>query len=155
MARFERLVLAAVGAVTVAACNLLAGIDQFHDVPCEPCEAGDGAPEVSPVSNDGPLDEAIVDGSPDSTSDADVDAADATDATDAMDAPDAADAADATDAGPDGSDADAAPPEASVDYTWARWPMPNGAEAGLPNEAGYAPAPGIDGGVYDLVTRLT
>jgi hypothetical protein len=150
MARIERLALLACGAAAVVACNLIAGIDQFHDVPCEPCEAG-SVLEGGPI-DDGSVDAPIGDGGIDATIDAG-DAADA-DAT-AVDAADAADAADATDAGSDGSDADATLPEASVDYTWARWLMPNGAEAGLPNPARYAPAPGIDGGVLDLVTGLT
>ena len=46
------------------------------------------------------------------------------------------------------------PPEGgpSIDYRWARWIMPNGAEAGLPNAASYA---FVDAGVHDGITGLT
>jgi hypothetical protein len=145
MARSRRLALLAIGSAAIAACNVIAGIDQFHDVPCEACEAGTSLPEASPLP---------LEAGPDTTTDdAGVDAADA----DAADAPDSQDAADATlDAGTD-ADADATsfvPPEASADYRWPRWTMPNGAQAGLPNAASYAPVPGTDGGVLDLVTDL-
>src|SRR5450432_1718001 len=114
MARSERLALLALGSAAIAACNVIAGIDKFHDVPCEQCE--DGSAEASLFPPDGPLDGTTADVAPVGASAEAGDAADATDATDAADADDAA-----LDGG---GDADAGPyvvPEASVDYRWPLW----------------------------------
>jgi hypothetical protein len=158
MGRFERVALLAVCSASVAACNLVAGLGNFHDVPCEPCaEAGDGPPDPIPREAGGEQEDGglgtLADGNGlDAPDVSPLDAAGDADATTSL----ARDAGDAGDGGePDGEAGSPISPEASVDYRWARWRMPNGAATGLPNPASYAPAPGIDGGVYDTVTRLT
>lgn len=147
MARSERLVLAASFGAAIVACNVIAGIDQFHDVPCAPCDEAGGSLEASSFPGDSPGDVP----SPE-------DAGGGADATDADAGDDAADADATLDAGTD-ADADAeggsfASPEASVDHRWPLWRMPNAAGSGLPNEAGYAPVAATDGGVLDLITGL-
>ena len=151
MARFERIAIVAVCAAAAAACNLLAGLDQFHDVDCEPCGADATDAPIAPFGQDAP-----------SPAEGETGAATAVEAgTD--DASDAADAFDATiDAAPDAPDGDAGdasdtgPPDAGplINYAWARWRMPNGADSGLPNPAQYTPIAGMDGGVLDTITRL-
>ncbi len=143
MARFERVALLAFCGATVAACNLIAGLDHFQDVSCEPC--GDGSVEAGGG-------DVLIPPPQDAAPDAGEDVFIPVDASDAGDASDADTGSDA-DAGESGG---AVAPEGGppYDYRWARWVMPNGAEAGLPNPASYAPLPGIDGGVLDLRTRL-
>jgi len=137
MARFERLALAAIGCAAVAACNAIAGLGEFQDVPCEPCQEAGGSFDSGP-----PPDDVVVPvetGAIDASVDAD---ADATTVDTGIDAP-------TDDVGP------VVPPDTgtSIDYTWALWVMPNGADAGLPTPASYVA--GTDGGVHDVWTHLT
>jgi predicted small secreted protein len=135
----RQLAFVALGCAALAACNAIAGLGEFQDVPCEPCsEAGSLAYDSGPP----PGDVFVPD---DGTSDAGPDAADATVADTGFDAPII------DDVGP------VIVPDTGVpiDYRWARWTMPNGAEAGLPNPASYTPVAGSDGGLFDNVTKLT
>jgi hypothetical protein len=134
MARFERRAVVVLSLAALAACNAIAGLGEFQDVPAAPdAEAGatDGA---------GAIDE----DSPGASEDSGQDGAAPVDA--GLDAPSVPDTG-PVDAGP--------PPDATstVDLRWPRWIMPNGAEAGLQNPARYV-AVG-DGGAVDLVTGLT
>jgi hypothetical protein len=142
MARSSRLAVAAAFAAALAACNLVAGLGSFHDVDCEPCDAGldtgTGADVAAPF--DATLDAQMGSASLE---------AGAFDA-DAF-APDAHDASTFETGAPDTGARDAAP---SVDYRWARWVMPNGADSGLPNPASYRLVTSIDGGVLDNKTHL-
>ncbi len=173
MARFERLALAAIGCLAIAACDAIAGLGQFQDVPCEACDAGLSDGE-SPDQVSAALGEGGGQGLVDAADAADASFSSTEDGGEPLDAADAAaDAAgadvDASDGAPggasdagDASDADAgdggsSPPlEAGPSIDWPLWVMPNGAEAGLPNPAryAYAPVPGTDGGIADLVTGL-
>jgi len=144
MARFDRLGALAIAATSLVACNLIAGIDQFRDVD----EAGalDASEETG---NAGPFD--ANGDTADEAGDAGVGAMDASDGSDAFDA------ADGSDATPPLDEAGSSPPPdggPSVDYRWARWVMPNGADAGLPNPSSYLPIAALDGGVFDRLTGL-
>jgi hypothetical protein len=151
MARFERVAIVAVCSAAAAACNLLAGIDQFHDVDCDRCGADAADALAAPFGPDAPFasgDETGAASAMEAGSDDASDAADAFDGTAdaAPDAP-AGDMRDASDTGPP----DTGP---AIDYAWARWRMPNGADSGLPNPAQYGSIAGMDGGVLDTITGL-
>lgn len=138
MARFERAAVAALCFCTAAACNSIVGLGQFQDVPCEPCDE-------TGLSFDGAGDAEIEDGSAvvEAAADTGLDVADVTVDT----------GIDAADTGPGGFMSSEA--GSSVDFRWPLWKMPNGAEAGLPNPAEYAPIGGTDAGVYDNITKLS
>jgi hypothetical protein len=137
MARFERVGVVVLAFAAVAACNTLVGIDDFSDVPCEPCIDGaipfdEGVDAVAdgPAAIDGGMDTGI-----DATADAAVDTGiDAADSGGGFTTPEAGDA---------------------TDFEWPLWIMPNGSEAGLPNPAKYSPVAGTDAGVFDQITHLS
>jgi hypothetical protein len=137
MARFERVGVVVLACAAVAACNTIVGIDNFSDVPCEPCvDSSTGFPfeEGGDAIADGPGEsEAAVDAGTDAALDAIADTG--------IDARDTGTGFTASDAG-------------AVDLEWARWPMPNGSEAGLPNPAQYSLITGSDAGVTDGITKL-
>ena len=138
MARFERVAVAALGFCAAAACNSIAGLGQFQDVPCEPCDTGlpfDGAADGPIPEGAAPL-EAAVDTGTDDVADVAVDTG-----------------IDAADTGPGGFTSSEG--GSSVDFRWPLWRMPNGAEAGLPNPASYALVPGTDAGEFDNITKLS
>ena len=132
--RLHGVALAALFFSPVAACDAIAGLGQFQDVPCEPCEAGgapfDDAPELP--DGVGPIE---------ASEDAGIDAFEAA----------------VVDTGIDvvNTGTGVLPPSEAGPYAafeWPRWIMPNGSEAGLPNPASYSPR--SDGGVDDLITSL-
>jgi hypothetical protein len=136
MARSERVALVVfllASGAAAAACDSIAGIGDFHEVACEPCE--DAGLDSSP----GPIVDDASDASQDAGIDATVDAADA-----AVDT--------GTDASDDGNGYTPSEAGPSVDFRWARWIMPNVAitsDAATPSYSARS-----DGGAKDLVTGL-
>ena len=148
MGRSERYALAATLCLSVGACNAIAGLGDFQEVPCEPCADGAANDGNGGSAEDvGPL--------PEGAADAVVDAS--LDAPGTIDSP-ADGLADVVDAGETGSlpqsDAEAG---VSIDRRWARWIMPNpdvdgdGGSA-LPNQASYVAE--TEGTVTDGITTL-
>lgn len=149
--RRAAIVAFAAAALSVAACDALIGLDQYHDVSCAfDCEAGNVAPFNE--GGDAPPDHHTADVAETSTPDVLGDVASEADA----------DVADVLLSGEVGTP-EAGWPVPTVHETWAHWPMPNpDAAAGpdssalLPNQMAYdAGAEAGSALAYDEVTHLT
>lgn len=144
--------LAAAAACTLAACDVLLGLDKYQDVTCA-LDCGTDAADTGPrpdVFDSAPSPDVLEGGF-------DADGSLVGDADAGFDVTDAQDAGDVIALG------DGALPVPTGREVWAHWPMPNVDAAIAPDSSTMLPHPmtydaGVEGGaptVYDAVTKLT